>query len=67
MNTQLQRQHPYLKDVTDASRAFVATYLTLMTEDALPRHNDLREVVNALRRLFQAGESWRLLPHDSPR
>jgi len=67
MNTELQRRHPYPSDVTDTEWAFVAPYLTLMTEDAPQRHHDLREVFDALRWLVRAGAPWRLLPHDFPR
>jgi transposase len=57
---------PYPTDVTDDEWAFVAPYLTLVREDAPQRVPDLREVLNALRRLVEAGCPWRLLPHDFP-
>lgn len=39
----------YPSDVSDDEWAFVAPYLTLMTEDAPQREHPLREVFNALR------------------
>ena len=67
MNTSYQSRKPYPSDVTDAEWAFVAPYLTLMTDDAPQRHHELREVFNAVRWLVRAGAAWRLLPHDFPR
>lgn len=67
MSTSNQHRQPYPSDVTDAEWAFVAPYLTLMTDDAPQRHHDLREVFNALRWLVRAGSTWRMLPHDFPR
>jgi transposase len=57
---------PYDSDVSDAEWAFVAPYLTLMTEDAPQRVYSLREVFNALRWLVRTGAAWRHLPHDLP-
>ncbi len=57
----------YPSDVTDDEWAFVAPYLTLMTQHAPQRHHDLREVFNALRWLVRTGAQWRYLPHDFPR
>lgn len=57
---------PYPSDVTDDEWAFVAPYLTLMTEDAPQRRHDLREVFNALRFLVRTGSPWRYLPNDLP-
>src|SRR5512139_650655 len=57
---------PYPSDVNDEEWAFVAPYLTLMTEDAPQRQYSLREVFNALRWLVRAGASWRMMPHDLP-
>lgn len=57
---------PYPSDVTDDEWAFVAPYLTLMTEEAPQREHSLREVFNGLRWLARAGAPWRLLPHDLP-
>lgn len=61
----MERQ-TYPSDVSDAEWAFVAPYLTRMTEDAPQRVYSLREVFNALRWLMRAGAPWRLLPHDLP-
>jgi transposase len=56
----------YPSDVDDAEWAFVAPYLTLMTEDAPQRRYALREVFNALRYLVRTGAPWRMLPNDLP-
>jgi transposase len=53
----------YPSDVTDEEWAFVAPYLTLMSEDALQRRYDLREVFNGVRWLVRTGAPWRMLPH----
>ena len=65
MDTSTSRT-PYPTDVSDDEWAFVAPYLTLMTEDAPQRVYPLREVFDALRWLVRAGAPWRLLPHDFP-
>jgi transposase len=57
---------PYPSDVTDEEWAFVAPYLTLMTEDAPQRRHDLREVFNALRWIVRTGAPWRYLPGNFP-
>src|SRR5918995_4944005 len=57
---------PYPTDVTDEEWAFVAPYLTLMTEAAPQRRHDLREVYNALRWIVRTGSPWRYLPGDLP-
>ncbi len=57
---------PYPTDVSDEEWAFVAPYLTLMTENAPQRDHSLREVFNGLRYMARAGEAWRLMPHDLP-
>jgi transposase len=57
---------PYPSDVSDDEWAFVAPYLTLMTENAPQRDHSLREVFNGLRWLVRAGAMWRMLPHDLP-
>ena len=67
MSTSNLHRQPYPSDVSDAEWAFVAPYLTLMTEDAPQRQHDLREVFNALRWMVRAGSTWRMLPHDFPR
>ena len=59
MNTQ-----PYPSDVTDDEWAFVAPYLTLMTEDAPQRSHSLREVFSGLRWMVRAGAACRMMPHD---
>jgi transposase len=51
-------RNPYPSDVYDDEWAFVAPYLTLVTEDAPHRDHSLREVFNALRWLVRAGASW---------
>ena len=56
----------YPTDVSDAEWAFVAPYLTLMTEDAPQRDFPLREAFNGLRWIVRSGSSWRLMPHDVP-
>jgi transposase len=57
----------YPSDVSDEEWAFVAPYLTLMTQDAPQREHSLREVFNALRWMVRSGSPWRYLPHDFPR
>lgn len=57
---------PYDTDVSDAEWAFVAPYLTLISEGAPQREHSLREVFNGLRWLARAGAAWRLIPHDLP-
>jgi transposase len=62
----MQSRKPYSTDVSDDEWAFVAPYLTLMTEAAPQREHDLREVFNALRWIVRAGAPWRLLPTNFP-
>lgn len=57
---------PYPSDVSDEEWAFVAPYLTLMTEEAPQREYPLREVFNGLRWIIRAGAPWRMLPNDLP-
>ncbi len=57
---------PYPSDVSDDEWAFVAPYLTLMTEDAPQREHSLREVFNGLRWIARAGAMWRMMPNDLP-
>ncbi len=66
MNTQTTNRTPYPSDVSDEEWAFVAPYLTLMTEEAPQRDHALREVFNGLRWIVRTGAEWRLLPHDLP-
>ncbi len=61
-----QSRKPYPSDVTDEEWAFVAPYLTLMTEDAPQRRHDLREVFNAVRWIVRTGAPWRYLPTNFP-
>jgi transposase len=56
----------YPSDVSDDEWAFVAPYLTLMTEDAPQRVYELREVFNGLRYIARSGAPWRMLPNDLP-
>jgi transposase len=63
--TQAARK-PYPSDVSDDEWAFVAPYLTLMTEDAPQRRYPLREVFNGLRYIVKTGGQWRWMPHDLP-
>jgi transposase len=56
----------YPSDVSDDEWAFVAPYLTLMTEDAPQRDHSLREVFNGLRWLARTGAQWRMMPNDLP-
>jgi len=56
----------YPSDVSDEEWAFVASYLTLMSEAAPQREYSLREVFNGLRWLVRTGAEWRFLPHDLP-
>src|SRR4051812_18984646 len=56
----------YPSDVSDEEWAFVAPYLTLITEDAPQRVYELREVYNGLRWIARTGAPWRWLPNDLP-
>ena len=56
----------YPSDVTDEEWAFIAPYLTLMTDEAPQRKHDLREVFNAMRWVVRTGSQWRYLPNDFP-
>jgi transposase len=56
----------YPSDVSDDEWAFVAPYLTLMSEAAPQREYSLREVFNGVRWLVRTGAEWRFLPHDLP-
>ena len=57
---------PYPSDVSDDEWAFVAPYLTLMTEDAPQRDHLLREVFDGLRWIARTGAQWRMMPNDLP-
>jgi len=56
----------YLSDVSDDEWAFVAPYLTWMTQDAPQRESPLREVFTGLRWIVRTGAQWRMMPHDLP-
>jgi transposase len=56
----------YPTDVSDEEWAFVAPYLTLMSQDAPQREYPLREVFNGLRYLIRGGTPWRMMPNDLP-
>ena len=56
----------YPSDVCDDEWAFVAPYLTLMTEAAPQREHSMREVFNGLRWMVRTGAPWRMLPNDLP-
>src|SRR2546426_9320201 len=60
------RRKPYPSDVSDEEWAFVAPYLTLMTETAPQRHHTLRELFNGLRYVVKTGAPWRWMPNDLP-
>src|SRR5579884_3293852 len=62
----MSTRKPYPSDVSDDEWAFVAPYLTLMTQDAPQRDYPLREVCNALRWIVRTGSPWRYLPNDLP-
>jgi transposase len=66
METTPTARTPYSSDVSDDEWAFVAPYLTLMTEDAPQRRYPLREVFNGLRYIVKTGGQWRWMPHDLP-
>ena len=57
---------PYPSDVSDDEWAFVAPYLTLMTEDAPQRDYALRDVFTGLRWIARTGAQWRMMPNDLP-
>lgn len=52
--------------LTDDEWAFVASYLTLMTEEVSQRDHSLREVFNDLRWIVHASAQWRMIPNDLP-
>ena len=66
METPTLAGKPYPTDVSDEEWAFVAPYLSLMSEEAPQRRHDLREVFNGLRFIVRGGLQWRLMPHDLP-
>jgi transposase len=66
METTPTARKPYPSDVSDDEWAFVAPYLTLMTEAAPQRRYPLREVFNGLRYIVKTGGQWRWMPNDLP-
>jgi transposase len=66
METHSHARTRYPSDVSDDEWAFVAPYLTLMSETAPQRRHDLREVFNGLRFIVRTGLQWRMMPHDLP-
>lgn len=62
----MEHKEQYPSDVSDDEWAFVAPYLTLMTEDAPQREHSLREVFNGLRWIVRSGAQWRMMPRDLP-
>lgn len=62
----MSTRKPYPSDVTDDEWAFVAPYLTLMTQDAPQRDYPLREVFNGLRWMVRTGAPWRMIANDLP-
>ena len=56
----------YLSDVSDDEWAFVAPYLTLMSEDAPQRGHSLREVFSDLRYIVRTGMQRRMMANDLP-
>jgi len=62
----MSERKAYPTDVSDEEWAFVAPYLTLMTEEAPQRDHPLREVFNGLRYVVRGGSSWRMIPNDLP-
>ena len=59
-------RNPYPSDVSDDEWAFVAPYLTLMTEDAPQRDYPLREVFNGVRWLARPARNGACSPNDLP-
>jgi transposase len=62
----MNERKSYPSDVSDEEWAFVAPYLTLMTENAPQRDHPLREVFNGLRYIVRGGTPWRMMPNDLP-
>jgi len=56
----------YPSDVSDEEWAFVAPYLTLMSDEAPQRKYPLRDLFDALRWIVRAGAPWRMMPGDLP-
>jgi transposase len=62
----MSERKAYPSDVSEDEWAFVAPYLTLMSEDAPQREHSLREVFNGLRYIMRGGIPWRMMPNDWP-
>ena len=62
----MNERKSYPSDVSDEEWAFVAPYLTLMSETAPQREYALREVFNGLRYIVRGGIPWRMMPNDLP-
>jgi transposase len=62
----MNNRKAYPSDVSDEEWAFVAPYLTLMTEDAPQRSYALRDVFNAARWIARTGAQWDMMPNDLP-
>ena len=56
----------YPSDVSDDEWAFVAPYLSLMSQEAGQRKYPLRELFNGVRYVVRTGCPWRYLPGDLP-
>ena len=65
-NVMKSTRKSYPSDVSDGEWEFLASYLTLMSEDAPQREYALRELFDALRYVVKTGCQWRFLPHDFP-
>lgn len=59
------KRKPYPTDLTDEQWELLAPMLPPAAKRGRPRV-DLREVINAILYILQAGCAWRLLPHDLP-
>lgn len=56
----------YASDTTDAEWAIIEPHMPPPASCGRPRETDLREVVNAIFYIAQAGCQWRMLPGDLP-
>jgi transposase len=60
------KRRGYPSDSKDEEWAFVAPYLSLISETAPQRKYELREVFDALKWMVKTGSPWRYLPSDFP-
>jgi transposase len=60
------KRRGYPSDSKDEEWAFVAPYLSLISETAPQRKYELREVFDALKWMVKTGSPWRYLPSDVP-